>query len=112
MIDFAYRIQWSPRAQKDLDRLSRKDRDRVVQAMERFAVVGEGDVRKLRGTDPLEWRLRVGTYRVRFTRDETARMLVVLRVLPRDKAYRVREPMLDFGDETREPELQEIATDR
>jgi hypothetical protein len=35
-------------------------------------------------------------------------MLVVLRVLPRDKAYRIREPVLDYGDRMQEPELQGI----
>jgi mRNA interferase RelE/StbE len=45
-----------------------------------------GDVRKLAGTD--EWRLRVGEWRVRFERDPAQRVLYVLRVLPRGRAYR------------------------
>jgi mRNA interferase RelE/StbE len=35
-----------------------------------------------------EWRLRVGDWRVRFDRDDEARVIVVLRVLPRGRAYR------------------------
>jgi mRNA-degrading endonuclease RelE of RelBE toxin-antitoxin system len=35
-----------------------------------------------------EWRLRVGTWRVRFAFDPQTHTIVVLRVLPRDRAYR------------------------
>jgi mRNA-degrading endonuclease RelE of RelBE toxin-antitoxin system len=45
-----------------------------------------GDVVRLAGTE--EWRLRVGDWRVRFERDPRARMIYVLRVLPRGRAYR------------------------
>jgi mRNA interferase RelE/StbE len=41
---------------------------------------------KLKGADE-EWRLRVGDWRVRFTRD-SAGLVNVLRVLPRGRAYR------------------------
>jgi mRNA-degrading endonuclease RelE of RelBE toxin-antitoxin system len=43
------------------------------------------DIRKL---DPVEWRLRIGDWRVRFTFDDHQRVIVVLRVLPRGRAYR------------------------
>ena len=56
----------------------------VVEALERFAETGRGDVKKLRGVES-EWRLRVSEWRVRFIiREET---LIVLRVLPRGKVY-------------------------
>jgi mRNA interferase RelE/StbE len=45
-----------------------------------------GDVVKLAGVDD-EWRLRVGDWRVRFTRDDE-QIVHVLRVLPRGRAYR------------------------
>jgi hypothetical protein len=45
-----------------------------------------GDVRRLTDTSPSEFRLRVGPWRLRFHR--AADTLVVLRILPRDKAYR------------------------
>jgi mRNA-degrading endonuclease RelE of RelBE toxin-antitoxin system len=37
---------------------------------------------------PPEYRLRVGAWRVRFRVDRQAGALIVLRVLPRGKAYR------------------------
>jgi len=42
-------------------------------------------VRKLTGLE--EWRLRVGDWRVRFIRDDAARVIYVTRVLPRGRAY-------------------------
>ena len=42
---------------------------RVKQAVERFAETGAGNVKKLQGIDPPEYRLRVGDYRVRFELD-------------------------------------------
>jgi mRNA-degrading endonuclease RelE of RelBE toxin-antitoxin system len=96
VIAFAFQIRWKPRAMKDLKRLSRRDRDRVVEAVERYARSSEGDVQKLRGTDPPEQRLRVGDYRVRFHLDTTGKVMTILRVLPRDKAYKVREPEAEF----------------
>ena len=35
-----------------------------------------------------QWRLRVGDWRVRFSRDPGSRTILVLRVLPRGRAYR------------------------
>ncbi len=43
---------------------------------------------RLQGITPAEWRLRVGGHRIRFRLDFPTRTLEVLRVLPRDKAYR------------------------
>src|SRR5437763_257965 len=47
-----------------------------------------GDIRRLADISPPEWRLRVGDWRVRFTRDATTRTVLILRVLPRGSAYR------------------------
>jgi mRNA-degrading endonuclease RelE of RelBE toxin-antitoxin system len=99
VIAFAFQIRWRSRAIKDLERLPKRDRARIVEAVERYARSSEGDVQKLRGTDPPEQRLRVGDYRIRFHLDTAVRIMTILRVLPRDKAYRVREPVSKFGDE-------------
>jgi mRNA-degrading endonuclease RelE of RelBE toxin-antitoxin system len=59
---------------------------RVKQAVERFAATGTGNVKRLQGIDPPEYRLRAGDYRIRFHQDgETVR---VLRVRNRREAYR------------------------
>jgi mRNA interferase RelE/StbE len=83
----AWRVELTPRAARDLRRLDPPVRRRVFDALERL--VGEppsGDVVKLSGSE--EWRLRVGDWRVRFEGDPSARVIYVLRVLPRGRAYR------------------------
>lgn len=78
---------FTPPARRDLRRLDRPVQRRIVQALDRL--VGDppaGDVVKLAGVEH-EWRLRVGDWRVRFTRDD-AQVVQVLRVLPRGRAYR------------------------
>lgn len=59
---------------------------RIGQAVTRLAQTGQGDITKLAGRE--EWRLRVGTWRVRFRFDHDAHAIVVVRVLPRREAYR------------------------
>ena len=83
-----YRIEWKPRALKDAEKLDHRTRERVLAALERLAETGHGDVTKLTDVNPPEYRLRVGDWRVRYGLDPTARILTVLRVLPRGKAYR------------------------
>jgi mRNA-degrading endonuclease RelE of RelBE toxin-antitoxin system len=57
-----------------------------VEALDRFVEDPfAADIRKL---DSVEWRLRVGDWRVRFAFDEQQRLILVLRVLPRGRAYR------------------------
>lgn len=84
----AWRVELTPAARRDLRRLDPPVRQRIIAALD--ALVSEslmGDVKRLTGQPP-EWRLRVGDWRVRFTRDASARAVIVLRVLPRGRAYR------------------------
>ena len=79
------RIRWTPAARDDVRTLDARMQDRVRRGVRRFAEVGQGDVKKLVGTRD-EWRLRVGDWRVRFTRD--ADTLIIKRVQHRREAYR------------------------
>lgn len=89
----------SPAAERDLGRLERPVAQRIAVALRRYVATGIGDVQRLTGSD--EWRLRVGDWRVRFvTRMEarpaappatgtvSVRVIEVLHVLPRGRAYR------------------------
>ncbi|MGP1666411.1 MAG: type II toxin-antitoxin system RelE family toxin, partial [Rhodanobacter sp.] len=73
-------------AQRDLRRLDRQIARRVISAIERLA---EGDprsdVRKLSGAD--EYRLRAGEWRVRFQHNAGKNEILILRILPRGRAY-------------------------
>jgi len=59
---------------------------RVRHAVERFAEFGAGNVKKLQGIDPPEYRLRVGDWRVRFDQEE--KVIRILRVRNRKEPYR------------------------
>jgi len=79
-------IEWTETALEDMAALDKGIARRVKQAVERFADTGAGNVKRLQGIDPPEYRLRVGDYRVRFhLGDETVQ---VLRVRNRWEAYR------------------------
>lgn len=83
----AWRVEFTSRALRDMRRLDPPVRRRVYDALDRL--VGEhptGDVIRLTGS--AEWRLRVGDWRVLFGRYPDARVIRVLRVLPRGRAYR------------------------
>jgi mRNA-degrading endonuclease RelE of RelBE toxin-antitoxin system len=79
-------VEWTETALEDMAALDKGIARRVKQAVERFADTGAGNVKRLQGIEPPEYRLRVGDYRVRFHQeDETVR---VLRVRNRREAYR------------------------
>jgi mRNA-degrading endonuclease RelE of RelBE toxin-antitoxin system len=82
-----WRVLWQAASLRDLSRLDPQIQERVIAAVERLAATGRGNVVQLAGMQPPEWRLRVGKWRVRFRRNDRERILDVLRVLPRDKAY-------------------------
>ena len=72
---------------RDLERLDKRLGKRIVDAVDRLAATDRGDVKVLKGSKG-EYRLRVGDWRVRFTRDARSRTMTVLRVLPRGGADR------------------------
>jgi mRNA-degrading endonuclease RelE of RelBE toxin-antitoxin system len=87
-------------AERDMRRLDRQVADRIARTLNRYAEEDRGDVRRLRGAND-ELRLRVGDWRVRLTNriEERpaappttgvvqVRVITVLRVLPRGRAYR------------------------
>lgn len=79
-------IGWTGTALKDMARLDKGIARRIKQEAERLAETGNGNVKKLQGINPPEFRLRVGDYRVRFHNDGVT--VTVLRVLHRREAYR------------------------
>ena len=82
-----WHVRWQPAARRDLSRLDAQVRGRILEAVEHYAATGQGNVIRLQDVRPPEWRLRVGGWRIRFNREESERVLDILRVLPRDKAY-------------------------
>jgi mRNA interferase RelE/StbE len=84
----AWRVELTPAARRDLRRLDPQIRRRVIDAFDGLsAQPPRGNIRRLTGIET-EWRLRVGDWRVRFTREQTTHTVYILRVLPRGRAYR------------------------
>jgi mRNA interferase RelE/StbE len=82
-----WRVVVDDRARKDLRRIDPPTRARILSAITRLAEGAKltGDVKRPRGSE--EYRLRVGDWRVRFERHDRQLVIVVVRVLPRGRAY-------------------------
>jgi mRNA interferase RelE/StbE len=83
----SWRVVVDDRARKDLRRIDPPTRERILAAITRLTQGAElsGDVKRL--SESREYRLRVGAWRVRFERDDHLRTIIVVRVLPRGRAY-------------------------
>ena len=82
-----YAVRITPAALRDLGGLPRDLRERVERRIKALAKAPRGHgVEKLAARDG--YRVRVGTHRVLFTIDDSARGILVGHVGPRDKAYR------------------------
>ena len=79
-------LEWSESSLEDMAALDKGIARRIQRAVERFAATKTGNVKRLQGIDPPEYRLRIGDWRVRFVLK--ASRVVVLRVLDRKDAYR------------------------
>ena len=84
----AYEIIIGKDAEKSLDRIPRRTRTRILDALEdlRSEPRPHGCV-KLEGADDL-WRIRVGSYRVIYTIQDAELVVLVVRVAHRKDAYR------------------------
>lgn len=83
-------VDWTDRSLAEASKLNPQVRARVFQAVNRFAETGHGVVKALKAAGGA-LRLRVGNYRIVFEYNNSRsgeRIMRVLRVLPRDRAYR------------------------
>jgi len=83
-----YDVILAPPAEKSLDRLPRKQRVRILDALEELRDDPRPPgVKKLKGADNL-WRFRVGDYRVVYTIRDDELVVLVVRVAHRKDVYR------------------------
>jgi mRNA-degrading endonuclease RelE of RelBE toxin-antitoxin system len=80
-------LEWTPSARRDLARLDRPVQARIVAAVIRFGETNQGDIVKLSGKNPPEYRLRVGGWRVRFAWNQSSGSVVVLHIFRRGQGY-------------------------
>lgn len=82
----ALRVLWSRKAKSDLAKLAQRDFDRVEGAVTRFAEYRHGDIQRVRRGESVRYRLKIGSFRVIFEREEDG--IRVHRVHHRREAYR------------------------
>ena len=75
------------RAKADLTALDHATRLRVAAAIQRLVLTSAGNIKKLQGIDPPEFRLRTGEWRIRFSRPDAATVRIN-RIQNRKDAYR------------------------
>ena len=85
-------IEWATRAIRDMRRLSRPDRDRVVAKIEQYAHDPTSLARQVTSLTGSDYRrLRVGNHRVIFSVEfGNPSVMVILRVRHRREAYERR----------------------
>jgi mRNA-degrading endonuclease RelE of RelBE toxin-antitoxin system len=84
----SWQLNYSRRAIRDMRAVPEQQRRNIRERLRDAASdPGSADLRKLGGGDK-EWRLRVGRWRVIIGFDNDSGTMTVLRVLPRDRAYR------------------------
>ena len=85
----SYEIRVRRRAKKELERIPKPDRRRVVEAIRRL---GENPYAgsELKGNHQGLRRIRVGTWRVLYETDDHASVVLILRAAHRRDAYRRR----------------------
>lgn len=71
------RFTLSAGATKSLRSLSKKDQERIADAIARHAATSHGDVKPLRGDLQGRFRLRIGKWRVIFRKLSESEMLVI-----------------------------------
>jgi mRNA interferase RelE/StbE len=79
------KLEFKPRAEKDLSGLSAANQSRILQKVEMLQHGLRGDIKRLTNFTP-EYRLRVGDYRILFELVESR--IVIYHVLHRRDAYR------------------------
>ncbi len=79
-------IVWSEEAKAELRAIDQLTAMRILRALADYRLTGEGDVSRLQAFHPPQYRLRVGSYRLRFRRG--VGRIVVIAVGHRREVYR------------------------
>lgn len=80
------KIFWKDQAKGQLRAIDRAVALNILRGLDKLSASGEGDVKRLQGIEPPEFRLRIGEYRLRF--QDLGDSIKVLSVKHRSEAYR------------------------
>ena len=78
-----YNIQYNNRCSKYLKKLDKTNQLRIIKAINELPF---GDVKRLQGDNP-NYRLRIGDYRVVFSKDEEKWIILIIEIGPRGDVY-------------------------
>ena len=82
-----YEIELRRQAQRSLDRLPRKDFDRIIEDIKQLAETPRPKgVEKIKNTGL--WRIRQGDYRIVYSIDDSEQLITILRIGHRREIYR------------------------
>ena len=82
-----YRVLIKPSAAKEFERLTSSIATRVASKIDALASTPRPqDVKKLEG-NPVRWRVRVGDWRIIYSIDDARRIVDILYIRHRSKAY-------------------------
>ena len=79
-------VIWNDQAKAQLRAIDQPTALRILHSLARYLETGEGDVKRLQGIEPPEFRLRIGDYRIRF--HDHGHLLRITAVKHRSDAYR------------------------
>ncbi len=87
-----WKISFIRKAEKELNALSKNNRERVNDALNKLAYGGpynrrDLDIKHLHGLDN-QWRLRVGDCRIIFKIHKAEIMIVIIKIAPRGDVYK------------------------
>ncbi len=84
-----YNVKFTNTALKNLRRYPRNDQQRILNRIEQLAANPKAMVNVKRLVDfDVTYRLRVGNYRILFDRDDIIKIIDIIDVLPRSRAYK------------------------
>ena len=87
-----YAVEFTETALKSLKRYPRKDQKLILRNIDELAAdpLHKSNVKKLVDFD-VGYRLRVGNFRILFDREDVLRIIDIVDILDRKKAYRRRK---------------------
>jgi mRNA interferase RelE/StbE len=79
-----YNIKYAKDCLKYLNKLDRNIQIRIIKGINQLPF---GDVKKLQGSSE-DYRLRIGDYRIIFSKDSEKSLIIVIEIAPRGEVYK------------------------